>query len=176
MFGDRLTKLRNEKNISMKQCAYELDIPYTTYVSYEKNEREPKAKQLMKIANYFDVSLDFLLGRTKSQNIRYNLASNLNKLLTENKSFITKKQLSQLLGVTPSAITNCTKGSNSPDIELLVKICDIFKIDINELIGISSDNFELSLNNHEKQVISAYRKKTDLQKAIDILLNIEEGA
>jgi transcriptional regulator with XRE-family HTH domain len=173
MFGDRLTKLRNEKNISMKQCAYELDIPYTTYVSYEKNEREPKAKQLMKIANYFDVSLDFLLGRTKSQNIRYNLASNLNKLLTENKSFITKKQLSQLLGVTPSAITNWTKGSNSPDIELLVKICDIFKIDINELIGISSDNFELSLNNHEKQVISAYRKKTDLQKAIDILLNIE---
>ncbi len=176
MFGDRLTKLRNEKNISMKQCAYELDIPYTTYVSYEKNEREPKAKQLMKIANYFDVSLDFLLGRTKSQNIRYNLASNLNKLLTANKSFITKKQLSQLLGVTPSAITNWTKGSNSPDIELLVKICDIFKIDINELIGISSDNFELSLNNHEKQVISAYRKKTDLQKAIDILLNIEEGA
>lgn len=173
MFGDRLTKLRNEKNISMKQCAYELDIPYTTYVSYEKNEREPKAKQLMKIANYFDVSLDFLLGRTKSQNIRYNLASNLNKLLTENKSFITKKQLSQLLGVTPSAITNWTKGSNSPDIELLVKICDIFKIDINELIGISSDNFELSLNNHEKKVISAYRKKTDLQKAIDILLNIE---
>lgn len=173
MFGDRLTKLRNEKNISMKQCAYELDIPYTTYVSYEKNEREQKAKQLMKIANYFDVSLDFLLGRTKSQNIRYNLASNLNKLLTENKSFITKKQLSQLLGVTPSAITNWTKGSNSPDIELLVKICDIFKIDINELIGISSDNFELSLNNHEKKVISAYRKKTDLQKAIDILLNIE---
>ena len=94
-------------------------------------------------------------------------------MLTENKSFITKKQLSQLLGVTPSAITNWTKGSNSPDIELLVKICDIFKIDINELIGISSDNTELLLNNHEKQVISAYREKTDLQKAIDILLNIK---
>lgn len=173
MFGDRLTKLRTERNISMKQCANELGIPYTTYVSYEKNEREPKAEQLMKLADYFDVSLDFLLGRNKSHNIRYNLASNLSKLLTENKSFITKKQLSQLLGVTPSAITNWTKGSNSPDIELLVKICDIFKIDINELIGISSDNSELLLNNHEKQVISAYREKTDLQKAIDILLNIK---
>lgn len=103
--------------------------------------------------------------------LRDNLTFNLNELLEKNKNTISKKQLSELLGVSQAAVTNWTKGSNSPDIELIAKICNIFKVSINQLIGMPNDDI-LNLSNHEKQVILAYRARPDMQKAVDTLLNI----
>ncbi len=39
-------------------------MPYTTYVSYEKNERSVNSETLVLLANFFDCSVDYLLGRT----------------------------------------------------------------------------------------------------------------
>lgn len=103
--------------------------------------------------------------------LRDNLTFNLNELLEKNKNTISKKQLSELLGVSQAVVTNWTKGSNSPDIELIAKICNIFKVSINQLIGMPNDDI-LNLSNHEKQVILAYRARPDMQKAVDTLLNI----
>lgn len=64
MFDDRLKKLRLETGLNMKQTAEKLGIPYTTYVGYEKNEREPNSEILDLIANYFNCTIDYLLGRT----------------------------------------------------------------------------------------------------------------
>ena len=70
MFDDRLKKLRELKGYSMRQMAEALGMRYTTYVNYEKNEREPNSESLILIAKYFDVSIDYLLGlnNAKSEN------------------------------------------------------------------------------------------------------------
>lgn len=60
---NRITELRTGRNKNMAQTAKELDLPYTTYVSYEKGDREPNSEALIKLANYFSVSVDYLLGR-----------------------------------------------------------------------------------------------------------------
>lgn len=60
----RIKELRMEKNMSMAQISKELNIPYTTYVNYEKGKREPNSEMLVKIANYFNVTVDYLIGRT----------------------------------------------------------------------------------------------------------------
>lgn len=60
----RLKQLRIEKNKNMRQTAITLDIPYTTYVSYEKGEREPNSETLIKFADYYNCSVDYLIGRT----------------------------------------------------------------------------------------------------------------
>ena len=60
----RIKELRLKRNISMRQVAKDLDIPYTTYISYEKETHEPNFKMLIRIADYFDCSIDHLLGRT----------------------------------------------------------------------------------------------------------------
>lgn len=65
MFDDRLKKLRLKKNLSMRQVALALKMPYTTYVSYEKNEREPNSETLILLANFFNCSIDYLIGRSK---------------------------------------------------------------------------------------------------------------
>ena len=59
----KIEELRKQKNISMAQAAKELGFPYTTYVNYEKGEREPKSEALIKLAQYFGVTTDYILGR-----------------------------------------------------------------------------------------------------------------
>lgn len=60
----RLKELREEKGLTARAAAFGLDIPYTTYVGYEKGTRNPKFDTLINIADYFDISLDYLLGRS----------------------------------------------------------------------------------------------------------------
>lgn len=60
----KLKELRIEKNKNMRQTAITLDIPYITYVSYEKGEREPNSEALIKFADYYNCSVDYLIGRT----------------------------------------------------------------------------------------------------------------
>ena len=64
MFDNRLKQLREERGLNMKQTAQKLEIPYTTYVGYEKNEREPNSEVLLLLADFFNCSIDYLLGRT----------------------------------------------------------------------------------------------------------------
>ncbi|MEE0874724.1 MAG: helix-turn-helix transcriptional regulator [Ruminococcus sp.] len=60
----RLTELRKNTGKSMAQAARELNIPYTTYVNYEKGVREPNAEGLVQLARYYRCSVDYLLGNT----------------------------------------------------------------------------------------------------------------
>ena len=66
---NNLKKLREQHGFNMKEIAIELGIPYTTYVGYEKGEREPNSDVLVKIANYYNTSVDFILGVTTTQDI-----------------------------------------------------------------------------------------------------------
>ena len=62
MFDDRLKELREKKGMTLQQIADELGIPKTTYNNYELDKREPSAMMLLKIATYFNVTPDYLLG------------------------------------------------------------------------------------------------------------------
>ncbi|KIN80923.1 helix-turn-helix domain-containing protein [Clostridium botulinum] len=70
MFGDRLKELREEKDFTQEELGKFLNVSRQAVSSYEKGENEPTIDALVKIANIFNVSLDYLLGRTKE---RYNL-------------------------------------------------------------------------------------------------------
>lgn len=58
-----LRKLRKEKNISMKKLGEDINVAESTISLYETGKREPDYETLKKIAEYFDVSIDYLLGR-----------------------------------------------------------------------------------------------------------------
>ena len=60
----RLKKLRKEKNISQLKLATDLNMNQNTISRYENKEREADYETLIKMADYFDVSLDYLLGRS----------------------------------------------------------------------------------------------------------------
>lgn len=63
----RVKELREEKGLNMRQTAISLGIPYTTYISYEKGEREPNSEMLISLADFFNCSIDYLLGRSEER-------------------------------------------------------------------------------------------------------------
>ena len=65
----RLKELRKEKNISHLKLALDLSMNQNTISRYETGEREADYKTLIKIADYFNVSIDYLLERTDNPKI-----------------------------------------------------------------------------------------------------------
>ena len=60
----RLKELRKERGISQLKLAIALDTTQNTISRYETGAHEPGIKELIRIANYFEVSIDYLLERT----------------------------------------------------------------------------------------------------------------
>ena len=60
----RLKKLRKERNISQLKLAIDLNMNQNSISRYENLEREADYETLIKFADYFDVSIDYLVGRT----------------------------------------------------------------------------------------------------------------
>lgn len=63
-FCERIRLLRTEKGMTQKEAAAGLDIGYRAYQCYEYDQRYPDVPGLIAIADYFDVSLDYLVGRS----------------------------------------------------------------------------------------------------------------
>lgn len=71
-FGDILRNLINDRNITQKQLASDLNIAPSTLGNYIQDSREPDFQTLKDIANYFNVTVDYLIDNrspyTKSRN------------------------------------------------------------------------------------------------------------
>ena len=63
----RLKALRKERSISQLKLAMDLNMNQNSISRYENGEREADYKTLIKFADYFDVSLDYLLGRSNQK-------------------------------------------------------------------------------------------------------------
>jgi len=64
----RIIELRNEFDKTQTQLADDLDISRSTIAMIESGERKPGYDLLLKIADYFNVSTDYLLGRVEDKN------------------------------------------------------------------------------------------------------------
>lgn len=64
----RLKELRKAKGLTQHQLANELGVTRQAISLYEKGDREPKISTLIKLADYFDVSVDYLIGHEKTPN------------------------------------------------------------------------------------------------------------
>lgn len=65
----RLKEIRKQKGISQLKLAIDLNTNQNTISRYETGEREPGIRELMKIADYFNVSIDYLLERTDNPKV-----------------------------------------------------------------------------------------------------------
>lgn len=66
-FNIRLENLIEEKNVTQKQLSLELHIAPTTLNGYINSYREPDFHTLVRLARYFDVSTDYLLGLSEEK-------------------------------------------------------------------------------------------------------------
>ena len=64
VFSERLVQLRMDRDVSQAAIAKEIGVSSRIYQEYEYGKSEPKMRNLVSIADFFDVSLDYLTGRT----------------------------------------------------------------------------------------------------------------
>lgn len=68
MFPERLKALRKEAKLTQKQIAKSLNIKQPTYAQWENGRTKPKGETLERFADFFNVSTDYLLGKTDIKN------------------------------------------------------------------------------------------------------------
>lgn len=68
MKGNRIKNLREEKNMKQEDLAKILSISSSAVGMYERDEREPNDEITLKLAEYFGVSTDYLLGKSDIRN------------------------------------------------------------------------------------------------------------
>lgn len=102
MLNERLVKLRLEKKLTQDELAHILGISRSALSLYETNKRQPDFQMLCRLADFFGVSLDYLLGRTdERQGItdkKYKTANAANAILRDPDI---QKALAELDHITP---------------------------------------------------------------------------
>ncbi len=64
MLHERLKELRIEKGFTLKYVAEKLNVTIRTICRYEDGTREPSISMLKSLCDFYDVSADYLIGRT----------------------------------------------------------------------------------------------------------------
>lgn len=68
-FSDTLVALRKARGLTQKQVATEIGLSEIAIQNYESGRRKPAYNALLALADYFDVSVDYLMGRTVNSTI-----------------------------------------------------------------------------------------------------------
>ena len=108
-FGQILADLREERGIPQKELASQLNISISTVSNYENGIHCPDFNMLCRIADYFDVTTDYLLGRTRYPSP----LGNLNQTLTDN--------------YTISDLINTTLSLSTRDVQALLEYVELLK-------------------------------------------------
>ena len=90
-FGDKIRLLREKEKISRDELALKLGLTYHALAKYETNDREPDHETLRKIADFFHVSIDYLLGKKPTKEEVKDIEKIFKSLpLEEQKAFMKK--------------------------------------------------------------------------------------
>ena len=140
-YNIRLKELRLEKNLTQQQIADIFKMARQTYNHYEVQENIIPIKHLNNIANYYDISIDYLLGLSDKR--KYNAVNkDFDKKISGErlKSFrkennLTQVDLAQLLNTFHTVVVDYEKGKNFIATPFLYTICKTYKISADYLLG-----------------------------------------
>lgn len=99
MIGDRIKKLRDENNISQADLSEFLGISQQALSKWENGKTQPDNETLVKLSNYFNVSIDYLLGNSESKKINKPYDDELEKVLFSKAKDLTYDEKKTIINV-----------------------------------------------------------------------------
>lgn len=96
MLGKKIAELRKNQKLSQYDLADRLGFSRGKLANYEQGQREPDYDTLKKIADFFEVSTDYLLGRTEKKELLSNMTSGLSEKEERDIAKDLEKTLEQL--------------------------------------------------------------------------------
>ena len=148
MLGKRLRALREDMDLTQKDLGKILNIGNVTLSQYEKGDRNPDYETLLKIAEYFNVSTDYLLGKTALKNY-----DDYHPTLNAKDERDIQKELEKMM-------TDLDSGQSGPsfyggNMELSEYDREVLKGSLEQALRI------IKLKNKETYTPHKYRKNTD---------------
>ncbi|MDG4969493.1 helix-turn-helix domain-containing protein [Lactococcus lactis] len=136
LFNEQLKTLRKINGLTQKELAEKLKIKQNSYSDWENGKSEPNIEMLVRIADYFDVSIDYLLGG-KMKNITEEFSLCLKKLRMKRK--LSQKQIAEELKISQQQYSKWEGGIITPNAETLVRLANYFDVSIDYLLGRKSE-------------------------------------
>ena len=121
-FTTRLKNLRNEKQLTQSEVAKKLGIAPSTYSNYEQGTRFPDKETLINLAQFYKVSIDYLLGETDEKLSANKIAEEIADKPELMEFFETFKENNEL-----KRLFNHSKGLSSKSIKHIVEIIKTFE-------------------------------------------------
>ncbi len=108
-------------------------------------------------------------------NVREQIAANIAK--ARKSKGLSQQDLASAVDVAgASTVSSWERGYNAPDIETLVKICEVLEVPIKKMFGQEEGGGEapgITISYREQQLILAYRRSPSMQSAVDRILGID---
>ena len=137
-FAENLNGLMFDKNINQKELAEKLNIDYASICRYLKGECEPTVKNLIKLADFFKCTVDYLIGIDSDSIVTEFLpAPPINeriKFIVE-KENLTGYKFCQELEFNQSTYSKWINGKRTPSINYIIKIADRFNLSVDYVLG-----------------------------------------
>ena len=141
MYNNLLKELREEKELTMLQIASTLKIAKSTYSLWEEGKERIPLDRFIEICDFFNVSVDYLLGFTKAKNYpsraksfnKKKFAANI-KTLRKEKNY-TQDKFAKKLNLGRTTIINYEKGLTTPMLDHLIYLCTTYNISADYLLG-----------------------------------------
>ena len=138
VFADRLSDLIFDNKKSVTDVAEEIGVNKSTLYEYLLCEREPRICNLVKIADYFHCSIDFLLGlEDEISGLIFKKPKPFPEQFKDILSHfnISRYQLKNMTGLAESALYYWAKGQRLPTIESILLVCEKLECRVDFFIG-----------------------------------------
>ena len=139
VFGEKIVEQRKRKGITQQELADALNISRSTIAGYEAENKKPSYKVLVRIAEYFGVTVDYMLRSTDTQDFGIcDCGNTIKELRTE--AGMTQEELGKLLNVQNAAVSKYESGKIPLTGETLLKLSKIFNVSTDYLLGAEGGN------------------------------------
>lgn len=138
LFAERLNELFFDNNTNVIDVEKLTDIPKSTLYRYLKAETIPSVAMLIKLAEHFNCSIDYLIGIDTDNYYTVNIKS---PPFSERFHFLLKKfevskyKLNKELGLPDTSLYNWQNGKREPSIESIMKLAEYFNCSIDYIVG-----------------------------------------
>ncbi|WP_393965228.1 helix-turn-helix domain-containing protein [Exiguobacterium sp. S22-S28] len=164
--GDRLRELRAQRGWQQDETASKFGMTPATLSRFENGKRQPDPSTLVLLADAFDVSADFLLGRVErpeatpsrydghasKTNDRIHLSEQGHTTLVHEKRFQNERlrkwrlkkgmqqdELAMRVKTNTSTLSRIENGKKQPDPEMIILIAELFNVSTDYLLGLTDD-------------------------------------
>lgn len=164
-FSLKLKELRQKNNLTQDRLADELNARYhlneskATISQFEHNKRIPDLDRLINIADYFQVSLDYLCSNKSNDNVRCtNPGTRIKRLIKKNglsqKEFVDKFNEKYGYSDSEATISQYVNNKRTPEIDKMVKIADFFNVTLDYIMCRTDVDSDMSIYDKPKENIS----------------------